>query len=59
MVSLDSLFHAVQGRAVGSHEARDVGADHLKAHFFLEGPENGFVVERAALDHHMAAQFLR
>ena len=59
MVSLDSLFHAVQRRAVGSHEARDVGADDLHPHLLFKGPENGFVIERAPLDHHMAAQFLR
>ena len=59
MVSLDSLFHAVQGRAVGSHEARDVGADDLHPHLLFKGPENGLVIKRAPLHHHMTAQLLR
>ena len=59
MVSLDSLFHAVQGCAIGSHEARDVGADDLHPHLLFKGPENGLIIKRAPLHHHMTAQLLR
>ena len=59
MSTLSGLFHAIQGGTVSAHQARDVGADHLKAHFLLEGPENGLVIKRAPLHHHMTAQLLR
>ena len=52
------LAPAIQGRTVGAHEARDVGADDLHTHLLLKGPEDGFVVERAALDHDVPAQLL-
>ena len=53
------LVLAVEGGAVGAHEARDVRADDLHAHLLLKGTEDGLVVEGAALDHHVAAQLLR
>ena len=49
--------HGVQRRAVGPHEPGDGGADDLPAQLHLKGPEDGVVVERAPLDHHMLAQF--
>ena len=51
--------HAVEGGAVGAHQTGDVGADDLHAHLLLEGAQHRFVVEGAALDHDVAAQFLR
>ena len=55
---LMALAQAEQGRAVGTHQARDVGADDLHAHLFFKGAENCLIVESTALHHDLAAQLL-
>ena len=45
-----------QRRAEGPHDAGDVRADGFHAGQLLKGPQDGLVVEGAALHHHMAAQ---
>ena len=55
---LMALAQAEQGRTVGTHQARDVGADDLHAHLFFKGAENSFIVESTALHHDPAAQLL-
>ena len=57
--SLYSFSHPVQRRSISAHQSRNVGADDLDPHFLLKSPEHGFVIERAARHHHMAAQLLR
>ena len=54
--ALFALAKAEQGRAVSAHQARDVGADDLDAHFLFEGAEDGLIVEGAALHHDLPAQ---
>ena len=52
------LAPAEQRRAVGAHEARDIGPDDLHAHLLLKGPQHRLVVEGAALDHDVPPQLL-
>ena len=47
-----------QRRAEGTHDAGNIRADGFDARDFLKGPEHRLVVEGAALDHHVPAQFL-
>ena len=54
--ALFALAKAEQGRTVSAHQARDVGADDLDAHFLFEGAEDGLIVEGAALHHDLPAQ---
>ena len=53
------LLLAVQCRAVSAHQARNIRADHLYAHFFFKGAQHGLVIEGAALHHDLAAQLFR
>ena len=43
---------------VSAHQTGDVRADDLDAHLLLEGAEDGFVVEGAALHDDLPAQLL-
>ena len=55
---LAALAQAEEGRTVSAHQTGDVGADDLDAHLLLEGAEDGFVVEGAALHDDLPAQLL-
>ena len=50
--------HGAQRRAVSAHQSGDVRADDVAPQFALEGAQYGVVVERAALHHHIAPQFV-
>ena len=52
------LAPAEQGRAIGAHEACDIGPDDLHAHLLLKGTQHRLVVEGAALHHDVPAQLL-
>ena len=51
-----AFLFGVQGRAIGAHQARDGGADHVLADLLLKGPEHRVVEKCAALDHNVVAQ---
>ena len=45
-----------EGRAEGAHDAGNIGAGGFHPGDLFEGPQDGLVVEGAALDHNVAAQ---
>ena len=45
-----------EGSAEGTHDARDIGADGLAVSDFLEAPQDGVIVEGAALHYDVFAQ---
>ena len=49
----------VHRRAVGAHQARNVGAHHVYAHLLLKHPQHSVVQEGAALHHNVPAQLFR
>ncbi len=52
------FFHGVDRRAVGAHQAGDVGPGDLDPHLLLEHAQHGVVQKRAALHHDVSAQRL-
>lgn len=45
-----------EGNAVGAHEAGHVGTDHMAAKELFQCPENGIIIEGAALHDNFISQ---